>query len=111
MRPDRVRNVPKRVSQNVRQMRNTFHTFIIPRRSWIMIECRNAEAVSQGRKAAFSTGSQAQGPPQPSVPIERKSHEKSIHLREATIHSLSRRPVASAATAKAKGTADEVKPM
>jgi hypothetical protein len=67
MRPERVRKVPKIVSQNVMQMRKMFHTFIIPRRSWIMIEWRNAEAVSQGRKAAFSTGSQAQGPPQPSV--------------------------------------------
>ena len=44
-------------------------------------------------------------------PIERKRNEKSIHLREATIHSLSSRPVASAAIAKAKGTAELVKPV
>ncbi len=43
--------------------------------------------------------------------MERKRNENSIHLREATIHSLSSRPVASAATAKAKGTAALVKPM
>mgnify|MGYP000927592783 CR=1 FL=1 len=37
-------------------------------------------------------------------------HAASIHLRTATIHSLSRRPVTSAATAKAKGTAQVTKP-
>ena len=48
----------------------------------------------------------------PSVlPMERNRNEKSIHLRMATIHSLSSRPVASAATAKAKGTAELVKPV
>ncbi len=43
--------------------------------------------------------------------MERNSQEKSIHLRVATIHSLSRRPVASAAIANANGTAALVKPM
>ena len=41
-------------------MRKTFHTFSIPRRSWIIIECTYALAVSHGMNAAFSTGSQAQ---------------------------------------------------
>ena len=43
--------------------------------------------------------------------MERKRNEKSIHFRVATIHSLSSRPVASAATAKENGTAELVKPM
>ena len=42
MVPDRVRNVPKIIMKNVRQMRKTFQTFIMPRRSWIMTECTNA---------------------------------------------------------------------
>jgi len=37
-----------------------FQTLSMPRRSWIWMECRNAVAGSQGMKAAFSTGSQAQ---------------------------------------------------
>ena len=37
-----------------------FHIFSIPRFSWIITECRNAVPVSQGRREAFSTGSQNQ---------------------------------------------------
>ena len=37
-----------------------FQTFSMPRRSWTITECRKAVATSQGMKAAFSTGSQAQ---------------------------------------------------
>jgi hypothetical protein len=66
MRPERVRNVPKIVRKNVRQMSVTFHTFSIPRRSWIIVECTYALAASHGRNAAFSTGSHAHGPPHPS---------------------------------------------
>ena len=58
--PERVRNVPIMVSRNVRITSVTFHTFIMPRRSWIMIEWRNAVAVNHGRRPAFSTGSQPQ---------------------------------------------------
>ena len=58
--PERVMNVPKMVSRNVMMTRKTFHTFIMPRRSWIISECRNAVAVNHGRKPAFSTGSQPQ---------------------------------------------------
>ncbi len=39
-----------------------------------------------------------------------KTQAASIHLRTATIHSLSRRPVTRAATAKAKGTVQVTKP-
>ena len=45
---------------------DAFHTFSIPRFSWIMSEWMNAVPVSQGSSEAFSTGSQAQYPPQPS---------------------------------------------
>jgi hypothetical protein len=44
-------------------------------------------------------------------PIDRNSHENSIHLRTATIHSLSSRPVTIAATANANGIAALVNPM
>ena len=57
---DRVRNVPNRVSANVEMIRIRFHTFSIPRRSCTITECRKAVAVSHGRNAAFSTGSQIQ---------------------------------------------------
>ena len=39
---------------------DAFHTFSIPRFSWIMIEWMNAVTASHGISAAFSTGSQAQ---------------------------------------------------
>jgi hypothetical protein len=58
--PLRVRKVPKMVRAKARMMRPRFHVFSIRRRSWIMTECRNAVAGSQGRKEAFSTGSHAQ---------------------------------------------------
>ncbi len=38
----------------------TFHTFSIPRRSWIISECRKAVAVSHGISEAFSTASHPQ---------------------------------------------------
>ena len=57
--PERVRNVPKRESENMRMTRTTFQTRSIPFFSWIMTECRKAVAASQGIRAAFSTGSQA----------------------------------------------------
>jgi hypothetical protein len=58
--PDRVMNVPNTVKKKVMMTRNRFHTFIIPRCSWIMMEWRNAVAVNHGMSPAFSTGSQAQ---------------------------------------------------
>jgi hypothetical protein len=66
MSPERVRKVPKMVRKKVVRRRATFHTLRMPRRSWIITEWRYAVAVHQGRQAAFSTGSQAQKPPQPS---------------------------------------------
>ncbi|MCZ7685764.1 MAG: hypothetical protein M5U28_46095 [Sandaracinaceae bacterium] len=40
MSPERVRNVPKMVRTKVADRRKTFQTFRIPRRSWIITECR-----------------------------------------------------------------------
>ena len=37
-----------------------FQCLSMPRFSWIMTECRKAVPVSQGMKAAISTGSQPQ---------------------------------------------------
>ena len=59
-RPERVRNVPSTASEYVERIRATFQIFSIPRRSWIITECRNAVAVSHGSSEAFSTGSHAQ---------------------------------------------------
>ena len=39
---------------------DTFHTFSIPRFSWIITEWMNAVQASHGISAAFSTASQAQ---------------------------------------------------
>src|SRR5216683_4590380 len=65
--PLRVRNVPRMHSRNVQKTSHTFHTFIIPRFSCIITECKNAVPVSHGSSDAFSTGSQPQYPPQPST--------------------------------------------
>ncbi len=58
--PLRVMNVPKIESMKLTTISTMFHFFSIPRFSCIITECRNAVTVSQGRKLAFSTGSQAQ---------------------------------------------------
>ena len=58
--PERVSSVPRIDSRKVAKMSQTFQTFIMPRFSCIMTECKNAVPVSQGRKLAFSTGSQPQ---------------------------------------------------
>ena len=48
----------------------------------------------------------------PSVlPMPRNIQAKSVHLRLATIHSWSRRPVTMAATANANGTEQPTKPV
>jgi hypothetical protein len=65
--PERVRNVPNSVSEKVRITSATFQSRSMRRRSWIITECRNAVPVSHGMNAAFSTGSHAQYPPQPST--------------------------------------------
>src|SRR5207247_2699601 len=64
--------------------------------------------------AAFSTGSQAQYPPQPRtsyaqrpprrLPTDRKNHEVRAQRRVVRIHTSPSLPVARAAIAKAKGT-------
>jgi hypothetical protein len=64
--PERTRKVPTIALHPVARIRDMFQTLSIPRFSWIMLECRNAVARSHGISAAFSTGSQAQYPPQPS---------------------------------------------
>ena len=58
--PERTRNVPRMLSTPVARISDAFQTFSIPRRSWIIAECRNAVPISHGSSDAFSTGSQAQ---------------------------------------------------
>ena len=70
-------------------------------------------AVNHGRNDAFSTGSQAQYPPQPStsydhqaprmMPAVRKPQAKRVHRRVSTSQPSPSRPVTRAAMAKAKG--------
>jgi len=92
MSPDRVRNVPKIVRKNVASNSETFQTFNDPRRSWIMVECKNAVIVNHGMHAAFSTGSHAQNPPirvlrtpraSERVPDGKNSHANNAHRRTA----------------------------
>ena len=58
--PERVRNVPRIVRQNVAITSDRFQTRSIPRRSCTITEWMNAIAVSHGSSDAFSTGSQPQ---------------------------------------------------
>ena len=67
MTPERVRNVPRIVRQNVAITSDRFQTRSMPRRSCTITEWMNAVAVSHGRNDAFSTGSHAQKPPHPST--------------------------------------------
>jgi hypothetical protein len=65
--PERVMKVPKMVRKKVRMTRMKVQRRSSPRRCSTFIECSIAVAVNQGRRPAFSTGSQAQNPPQPST--------------------------------------------
>jgi len=58
--PLRVINVAVSVSVNEATTSATFHATSEPRRAWTIAEWRNAVAVNHGRRATFSTGSQAQ---------------------------------------------------
>src|SRR3954467_9917972 len=118
--PERTRNVPRIASTPVARASEAFQTFSIPRFSWIISEWMNAVPVSHGSSDAFSTGSQAQEPPQPSseydqraprmIPTPRKNQAASAKRRVAEIHSASTRRTTSAPTANAKGTANSVYP-
>ena len=115
-----VRNVPNVVSANVPTTRPAHHVRSTPRRSASIEVCRNAVAVSHGSRATFSTGSQAQYPPQPSTlydhrapksrPTVRKHHATSVHRRARTIQSSSAGPSISAATTMANGTLNPTNP-
>ena len=58
--PERVRNVPTSVNAKVAITSETVHAFSDPASLATIEEWTKAVAVSQGRSAAFSTGSQAQ---------------------------------------------------
>src|SRR5881392_3230573 len=111
--PLRVMNVTKIDSRNAETTSVTFHFLSMPRFSCTMIECRNAVLTSHGRSDAFSTGSHAQYPPQPSstyahhmpstIPTVLKNQASSAHRLTAASHSASSRRVRRAAIANAKG--------
>ena len=67
MMPDRVRKVPRIVSENVATRSERFQTLSIPRRCWTSTEWMYAVPVSHGSRLAFSTGSQAHTPLHPST--------------------------------------------
>src|SRR5437870_10476139 len=94
--PLRVSRVPKIDMIKVRMINTIFQTFSMPFFSWTMTECRNAVPISQGIIEAFSTGSHAQKPPQPSswyahlppsmIPILRNIHATIVQRRVVRIH-------------------------
>ena len=65
--PPRLMNMPSWAMVKATMIIIMFHILNMPRRFWTMIECTNAVIASQGMRAEFSTGSQAQYPPQPSM--------------------------------------------
>ena len=67
MTEDRVSRVARMVMENVASTSTKFHACSIPRFTWSAAEWMKAVARSQGIRAAFSTGSHAQYPPQPST--------------------------------------------
>src|SRR5688500_19313668 len=99
MIPLRVMKVPKIESRKADTTSVTFHFRSIPRFSCTMIECRKAVFTSHGSSDAFSTGSHAQYPPQPTstyahhipstMPMVRKNHDTSAHRRTAASQSPS----------------------
>ena len=108
-----VRNVPKSDRQNAPAIRTAFQTRSMFFFSCTITECRNAVATSHGMSAAFSTGSQAYQPPQPTssyahfapsrIPKPRKVQAAKVQRRVTTIQRSSTRLDASAAMAKANG--------
>src|SRR4029077_20364496 len=89
--PLRVSMVPSMQSMKGTNTSQTFQTFIIPRFSCIITECKKAVLVSHGSSEAFSTGSQPQYPPQPRtayaqcaprrIPTDWKHQAIIVHLR------------------------------
>ena len=67
MVPERVRKVPKMVRAKVEMISTRFQAWSMPRRRCTTAEWRKAVPISHGKMAAFSTGSHAQYPPQPST--------------------------------------------
>mgnify|MGYP000073563727 CR=1 FL=1 len=64
--PERTRNVPTRLSEKARIASSTVHARNAPRTSVTRSEWMSAVPASHGMNEAFSTGSHAQKPPQPS---------------------------------------------
>src|SRR6476620_5789668 len=111
--PLRVMNVPKIESRNADTTSVTLPLRSMPRFSCTMIECRNAVFTSHGRSDAFSTGSHAQYPPQPSstyahhmprtIPTVLKNQASNAQRLTAASHSASSLRVSRAAIANANG--------
>src|SRR5580693_9953984 len=91
--PERVSIVPRMQSMKVVKTSQTFQIFIMPRFSCIITECRNAVAVIHGRSDAFSTGSQAQYPPQPSTAYAQPCPSRMPVLWKSQVTMVQRRVV------------------
>ncbi len=111
--PERVMNVPRMVSRYVAIIKITVQPLRTPLRSTSSAEWTAAVAVSQGRNEAFSTGSHAQYPPQPStsyahqppstIATVRKIQGSKRKLRSGRMKSCPSRPTRSAAQPRPNG--------
>ena len=64
--PERTRKAPSMEKVKASRARKVVQPASAPRRSVTTAECSRAAPANQGRKLAFSTGSQNHQPPQPS---------------------------------------------
>src|SRR5882672_5977210 len=97
--PERTRKVPIRLKENAVIASSNVQLLNAPVRSVAIIEWIKAVATSQGISEAFSTGSQNQKPPMPSVSAV---HAVSAKGRAARTHAASFRESSREAAAKEK---------
>ncbi len=120
MTEERVRKVPRMVSPNVAMTSTKFQACSMPRLTWTTLEWMNAVATSHGISAAFSTGSQAQNPPQPRTLYDHQAPTTRPALRKVQATRFERRVRRSQSTppwrinradiAKANGTVNPTYP-
>src|SRR6202022_459360 len=111
--PLRVMKVPRMGRRKVPSTRLSVQSLRTFLRSCTIVEWMKAVAVSQGRNDAFSTGSQAQYPPQPRtayahqeprmIPTERKVHGIKVQRRRVVVQASPSSPRNRAATAIPNG--------
>jgi hypothetical protein len=118
--PERVRYTPSNDVVHAAPTRPAATRPSRPVRSCIWATCRNAVVIIHGIRAAFSTGSHAQNPPQPnstyaqrapaSMPTARRHHDAFIHGRMNASHVASSSPVIARWIVDANGTTRHASP-